>query len=160
MTEAVDSRPPAAPPLPEAASAERLDKLFALYLETAEKASERRAKANAWMLTLNTALVSLYGALAKDAALAVAAPLWRWGLPLAGLLICAAWWGLLRSYRQLNGAKFMVLQEMEKALPFQPFARERELYKAQNRKGFSNIERWIPAGFGALYAVLALASLF
>lgn len=92
-------------------SAERFEKLFALYLEAAEKVSERRAKANAWMLTINPALTGAYGALAKDAALASAAPLWRWGVPLAGLLVCLAWLRPIESYGGLNRAKFMTLQE-------------------------------------------------
>ncbi len=37
-------------------------KLFELYLATAEKVSDRRAQANAWMLSVNGAVVGLYGA--------------------------------------------------------------------------------------------------
>ena len=35
-------------------------KLFELYLATAEKVSGRRAQANAWMLSVNGAIVGLY----------------------------------------------------------------------------------------------------
>ena len=35
--------------------------LFELYLATAEKVSDRRAQANAWMLSVNGAVISLYG---------------------------------------------------------------------------------------------------
>jgi hypothetical protein len=35
--------------------------LFELYLATAEKVSDRRAQANARMLSVNSAIVALYG---------------------------------------------------------------------------------------------------
>ena len=35
--------------------------LFELYLATAEKLSDRRAQANSWMLSVNSAIVGLYG---------------------------------------------------------------------------------------------------
>jgi len=37
--------------------------------------------------------------------------------------VCLAWGAMLASYRQLNGAKFAVLAEIEKDLPVQPFTR-------------------------------------
>ena len=40
--------------------------LFELYLATAEKVSDRRAQANAWMLSVNSAIVGLYGYLQAD----------------------------------------------------------------------------------------------
>ncbi len=35
--------------------------MYELYLATAEKGSDRRAQANSWMLSLNSAIVALYG---------------------------------------------------------------------------------------------------
>jgi hypothetical protein len=35
--------------------------LFELYLATAEKVSDCRAQANSWMLSVNSAIVALYG---------------------------------------------------------------------------------------------------
>jgi hypothetical protein len=40
--------------------------LFALYLATAEKVSDRRAQANSWMQSVNIAIVALYGYLQAD----------------------------------------------------------------------------------------------
>jgi hypothetical protein len=40
--------------------------MFELYLATAEKVSDRRAQANAWMLSVNSAIVALYGYLQTD----------------------------------------------------------------------------------------------
>jgi hypothetical protein len=117
-------------------------KVFELYLATAEKVSDRRAAANAWMLSVNSAIVALYGYLGAHK-LSVPVPqkgVWLWAIPAAGAIVAVAWAVLLTSYRQLNRAKFAVLQEMEKDLPAQPFAKERELYTRDRRRSLSTIE--------------------
>jgi hypothetical protein len=128
--------------------------VFKLYLATAEKVSDRRAAANAWMLSVNSAIVALY--LAADK-LSVPVPqkgVWLWAIPAAGAIVSVAWVGLLASYRQLN----RVLQEMEKDLPAQPFARERALYGRDRRRSLSQIEMAIPLCFLVLYAAIITAA--
>ena len=85
--------------------------------------------------------------------------LWLWMIPIAGVLVCAAWASLLASYRRLNAAKFEVLQELEKDLAFPVFTREQAIYKSKGRVALSKVERWIPWSFAVLYASLALATL-
>jgi hypothetical protein len=135
--------------------------LFELYLATAEKVSDRRAAANAWMLSVNSAIVALYGYLAADKLAVPAAQksVWLWAIPAAGAIVAAAWTVLLTSYRQLNRAKFGVLQELEKDLPAQPFARERVLYSRERRQSLSSIETAIPLCFLVLYAAILAAAL-
>lgn len=60
--------------------------LFELYLATAEKVSDRRAQANAWMLSVNSAIVALYGYLQADKMAVGAAQkaVWLWAIPAAG----------------------------------------------------------------------------
>ncbi len=134
--------------------------VFELYLATAEKVSDRRAAANAWMLSVNSAIVALYGYLAADK-LSVSVPqkgVWLWAIPAAGAIVSVAWAVLLTSYRQLNRAKFGVLQEMEKDLPAQPFTRERALYQRDRRRPLSQIETAIPLCYLLLYAVIFAAA--
>jgi hypothetical protein len=66
--------------------------LFELYLATAEKVSDRRAQANAWMLSVNSAIVALYGYLEADKMAVGAAQkaVWLWAIPAAGVLACVA----------------------------------------------------------------------
>src|SRR4051812_35551745 len=131
-------------------------KLFELYLATAEKVSDRRAQANSWMLSVNSAIVGLYGYLQADK-LAVGPAqkaVWLWAIPAAGAIVCLAWAALLESYRRLNHAKSAVRAELEAALPVPPFTREREHYRAERRTPLSRIERRIPACFFLLYAVM------
>jgi hypothetical protein len=134
--------------------------LFELYLATAEKVSDRRAQANAWMLSVNSAIVALYGYLQADKMAVGAAQkaVWLWAIPAAGVIVCLAWAALLTSYRKLNRAKFTVLTEIEADLPVALFTREREAYRRDRRRSLSNIERLIPGCFALLYAVMLVAA--
>ena len=130
--------------------------LFELYLATTEKVSDRRAQANSWMLSVNSAIVGLYGYLQADKMAVAAAEkaVWLWAIPAAGAIVCLAWAALLASYRKLNRAKFAVLAQLEAGLPVPPFTREREIYQSDKRRSLSQIERWIPGCFVLLYAVM------
>ena len=116
--------------------------LFELYLATTEKVGDRRAQANAWMLSVNSAIVALYGYLQADkdkvALGATQKAVWLWAIPAAGAIVCFAWWALLASYRKLNRAKFEVLMQLEKELPVALFTREE---KSTGRKNAGRCRR-------------------
>ena len=76
----------------------------------------------------------------------------------AGAIVCFAWWALLASYRKLNRAKFEVLMQLEKDLPFAVFTRKQEIYRAEKRRPLSQIESAIPACFALLYLVMFCAA--
>jgi hypothetical protein len=134
--------------------------LFELYLATAEKVSDRRAQANAWMLSVNSAIVALYGYLQADKMAVGAAQkaVWLWAIPAAGAIVCMAWGALLTSYRKLNRAKFAVLMQIETDLPVAVFTHERESYRRDRRRSLSQIERLVPGCFALLYAVMLVAA--
>jgi hypothetical protein len=135
--------------------------LFELYLATAEKVSDRRAQANSWMLSVNSAIIALYGYLQADK-MAVGATqkmVWLWAIPAAGAIVCLAWAALLTSYRKLNRAKFAVLTQIEADLPIPPFTREREAYRRDRRRSLSTVERLIPGCFVLLYAIMLSAAI-
>ena len=97
--------------------------------------------------------MALYGYLAADK-LSVSVgqkQVWLWAIPAAGVIVSIAWGFLLTSYRQLNRAKFEVLEEIEKDLVFPVFDRERASYERYRRRPLSSIETLIPACFVALY---------
>lgn len=135
--------------------------LFEIYLATAEKVSERRAQTNAYLLSVNSALVALYGYLPEGQAGAVAVDqaVWHWAIPTAGAIVCIAWVILLLSYHSLNRAKFAVLTEMEAVMAIQVFSREREIYKQRRRLPLAKIESAIPWCFILLYAAMTSATL-
>ena len=113
------------------------------------------------MLSVNSAIVALYGYLEADkpSVRCRQKAVWLWAIPAAGAIVCFAWWALLTSYRQLNRAKFGVLKELEKDLPVALFSREQEIYREEKRRPLSQIESAIPACFGLLYRVMLGATL-
>ncbi len=114
------------------------------------------------MLSVNSALVGLYGYLGADKPVAAAGQrtIWLWAIPAAGMLVCLAWAALLTSYRQLNGAKFEVLQALEAGFRIQPFAREHALYARHKRVSLAKIERLVPFAFVGLYGLIGVAAVW
>lgn len=136
--------------------------LYEMFVATAEKTTDRRAQANAWMLSVNSAIVALYGYLQTGKSVATSdafTAIWLWAIPVAGILVSAAWFALLTSYRSLNRAKFTVLKEIEKELAFDPFTREEQVYELEGRVSGSKIESAIPWTFAALYLAMLAAAL-
>lgn len=148
--------------------ADRIFDLYQIAVEQADRVSARRASANSYFLTIQTGLAAFAGLMSgldgsfdavpeSDAALVATA--------IAGLAVCAAWWLLLRSYRDLNAAKFKVIIEIEsKHLPLQIFQREWDFLRRDEvlpwwkgryaELGF--IERFIPTLFAAIYIGLGV----
>lgn len=132
--------------------------LYKLYLETAEKTTDRRGSANNWMLSVNAAITGFYGYLSKDGVPEAQGDVWYWAIPAAGVLISIAWFVLIGNYRTLNRAKFQILQEIEEDFEIRLFHKEYELYKANMPYNFSAVEQAIPIAFIAFYVGLAIAA--
>jgi hypothetical protein len=111
------------------------------------------------MLSVNSAIVALYGYLQADKMSVGAAQKVVWAIPAAGTIVCLAWITLLTSYRKLNRAKFAVLIQIEADLPISLFTREREAYRRDRRRSLSYVESLIPGCFALLYAVMLGAAL-
>ena len=128
---------------------------YKLFVESADRVSERRTSANNYLLTVNVFLVTLYGltsSLGHNKA-------WLLVVPVAGVLVCITWLVLIGSYRNLNTAKFKVVRELEEHLPAALF--DREWDHAQRGQGtaykpLTHIEPYIPLVFAALYLILAV----
>jgi len=92
---------------------------YKLCVEMADRISARRALANAFFLTLNSAALTTIGAFWKDGPRASVFYLIP---PLLLLLaLCLAWFWLVRSYRQLNSGKYAVIGALEERLPASPY---------------------------------------
>ena len=135
--------------------------LYKLYVEQAEKVSAKRASANNYLLTVNTFLLSLYSISTNFDVLSKS--LWNYFVPAAGILICITWCNLIKSYRNLNSAKFKVIHEMELGMEFQPFKKEWEYAEkgiGNSYKQITKIEPYIPFIFFILYAIAAICAFF
>jgi uncharacterized membrane protein len=143
--------------------------IYKFLIEQADRISARRATANSYFLTLHTGLVAFVGVLSSARRASTSNPpkvddFTFVVLGFAGCVLAASWWLLLRSYRDLNAAKFKVITDIEKALPLQPFAREWEYLKRDEplpwwkgryaELGF--VERVVPIVFLVVYVVLVV----
>lgn len=131
---------------------------YKLYVESAERVSERRVSANSYLLTVNAFLVTLYGILAASPYKSY----WTILVPVAGVLVSLTWFRIITSYRDLNSVKFRVIHELEQHLPAALY--EYEWHKAEKGQGkayhpLTHLERWVPIVFVVLYALLAILAL-
>jgi len=113
----------------------------------ADRTSARRAGANSFFLTLNTALVAVVGIVssarkpAPNSNLPTFDPFGLTLTAIAGIVLALTWLALLRYYRRLNAAKWDVINELEKQLPAQPFTDEWEKLHP-TLPGKSTASRW------------------
>jgi hypothetical protein len=136
--------------------------LYKIAVEMADRVSARRGTANAFFFTIHSALIALIGFVrpteqkgARHPHVDAFGPIY---ISVGGIVLAAAWWLMLKSYRDLNRAKFAVINEMEERLPAQPFNDEWKSLKGDPvkrwRKRYAElgtIERVVPVVFAAVY---------
>lgn len=136
---------------------------YKLYMQSASEISDRRQKANEYFLTVNTILVSLIVFISqyekvKNPELIISF------IAVIGIINSIITYFMIRSYKQLNSAKFKIIHELEDDLPANLYSYEWELLgKGKDRKKywpFSHLELKIPLLFGVVYAVLGLLYIF
>lgn len=137
--------------------------LYRLCVEMADRVSARRTTANSFFLTLHATLLGAFGffggasfSSGRDGRL-----FFFFVVGVAGLLLSAAWWLLLKSYRDLNAAKFAVINSMETGFPVRPYTQEWEILQEDRVKGWRKryaeqgvVERLVPGIVGCLYVIL------
>jgi hypothetical protein len=137
---------------------------YKLYVEMADRISGRRALANTFFLTLNTSIFTVFGVALLEKPVVTQ---WRLVIPLAALLAeCAAWFYLVRSYRQLNTAKYKVVGALEERLPASPYLKAEWTALGEGKDTskywpLTHLEQWIPVLFGVIYFagfIVAVAS--
>ena len=130
---------------------------YKLCAEMADRVSQRRQSAHVFFLTVNAGLIALLG-WTLPAEAAPPQSIWLVIVGLAGAVLSGTWLLLIRSYRNLNRAKFRMVQQMEMQLPLKPFTAEWELVgKGGNNalyRPFTRIEPFVPVIFMLLYAAL------
>ena len=127
---------------------------YKIYVEMADRISARRGLTNTFFLTLNSAIFTVIGVFWTNRPHASS---WLLIFPLLVLVgQCLAWFWLVRSYRQLNAAKYAVVGAMEERLPASPYWRAewKALGEGKDPSRYwplSHLEQWIPALFGICY---------
>ena len=126
---------------------------YKLYADMADRISARRAATNTFFLGLNTAVLTVVGILWRNkpsgSPALLVAPL------LLLLVLCLAWFLLIRSYRQLNSAKYAVIGSLEERLPASPYRSEWTVLDRGTKRAtywpLSKVEQWIPVIFASAY---------
>ncbi|MYA57240.1 hypothetical protein F4X88_13155 [Candidatus Poribacteria bacterium] len=105
---------------------QELLEIYKLHTQLADNVSNRRATANRFYILVLPGLAVLFSAFLQHEN---GVPLgWLMiGFGLFGMLLAAAWYIVIRSYRQLNSGKFKALHELEEKLAYPFFKREWEL---------------------------------
>ena len=133
--------------------------IYKLHAELADSISRQRGTANRFYMLVLSGLSVLFSALLQRRN---GVPLgWLMiGFGLLGTLLAAAWYIIIRSFRQLNSGKFKALHELEEKLAYPFFKREWELLEeGTERKTYwrlTIVETFVPVIFCVCFVGLLL----
>ena len=135
---------------------------YKLYVELADRVSHRRSVANTYFLSVNSLLAIIVSGFWAVSSHSPTFFLVFTLVVLEGL--CIAWFYIVRSYRQLNTAKWTVVGALEERLPASPWWRGEwiALGEGENRSLYwplTHLEQWIPILFAFLYLGAFFAAL-
>ena len=114
---------------------------YKIAVNMADKISDRRATANNFFLTLNSAILAFSGIQTENIIL------------LVGILICIVWFCLIKDYRQLNRIKFKIINDIEHNLSANIMSYEYQILRLNKHKPLPSKEMCIPLIFGFIYSV-------
>lgn len=136
---------------------------YKIYVQSAENVSARRIASSRYLLTINTALIAVYG---LQSAHFINNPwtlvLPALGIPLAGILVSLLWYRIIKSHADLNRVKFKVIHNFEQHLPAAMYEYEWLLANEGKGKAYlsvTKLERWLPISFGVLHATVLIVLL-
>jgi len=129
--------------------------IYKLYVDMADRISLRRHNANSFFLTINSAIIAVLGYVQFGVYLGAKLGVdqtqtndFYWIISVLGMVLCFAWYRLIKSYQQLNTAKFKVIHHIEQRLPIAPYDAEWEAVGRGEHpelyKSFTHIETKIP----------------
>lgn len=134
--------------------------MWKTYLGMADRISDRRERANAFFAAIHTGAFASIGFFIEN-------QMYPWIMILSvfvGLPFAYIWYRLVRSYRDLNSAKFKVVHEVETMLPLKLFDAEWEAVGRGNDPNlylpFTQIEVKAPIILYFAYVFLALLALY
>ena len=132
---------------------------YKVYVQSAENVSARRVASNRFMLTINAALVALYGLQSAN----FGQGCWTLLIPVMGIPVSVLWYLIIKSHADLNRIKFKLIHELEQHLPSAMYKHEWRLAEEGQGKIYravTSIERWIPILFTVLHIALAIMITF
>ena len=140
---------------------------YKLYVEMADRISQRRDQSNRFYVTIVSALAAIvviiarFGVPENGALLEVAFLV----VGLFGLALSVVWHFNIRSYRTLNSAKFDIINSIEKQLPYAGYSKEWEILSnppasRPQYQQLTRVEQFVPVIFMALFTALTIYALY
>lgn len=133
---------------------------YKLFVEMADRNSERRGETNKFYITILTGLLALTSWAATNTHLCEVFNIVLLFISILSFVLCGIWYLNINSYRQMNRGKFDVILEMEKQLPFPCYGREWEILESgknhRNYIPYTKIEKFIPIVLAVPYVLLLL----
>ena len=142
---------------------------YKLYVEMADRVSQRRDQSNRFYVALLGALAAILVIAARfvlsddgESSMFMTAVFLTSGI--FGAILSIIWYLNIRSYRVLNSAKFEVIHEMEKEIPFDGYAKEWEILRPPEGSPkylqLTAVEQFVPILVFLTFAALAGYSAF
>ena len=134
--------------------------IYKLHAELADRVSQRREGANRLFVSLLTGTLIFLVALLRYGAETMPVGAILTAISIFGIFLSAAWYIIIRSYRQLNSGKFAALHELEEKLAYPFFKREWELLEEGKSRSrywkLTVVETFLPVIFALLYLALII----
>ena len=138
--------------------------IYKLHAELADRVSQRREGANRLFVSLLTGTLIFLVALLRYGVETMPVGAILTAVSIFGIFLSAAWYIIIRSYRQLNSGKFAALHELEEKLAYPFFKREWELLEEGKSRSrywkLTVVETFLPVIFTLLYLVLIIIFFF
>ena len=115
-------------------------------LEMSNSLSDRRAAANNFFITINSALVAFLSIGSTHAVVA----------DILGIVLCIVWILTIQNYKTLNAIKFEIINTLEAELPASVFKYEWHLARIRKYKLLTLLETFIPYIFICTYGIAIL----
>ena len=131
---------------------------YKIYVQSAENVSARRVASSRYLLTLNVALVTLYGLQLED----LVQSYWTVLIPILGIPVSFLWYQIIKSHRNLNQVKFTIIHQLEQHLPVALYINEWRLAGEGRGKAYravTRMEQQIPLVFVVLHIILLTTAL-
>ena len=148
-----------------AESQSQILEIYKIHVEMADRVSQRRENTNRLFVAILSAIVVLIAAMprfAPDTEL-LPAKFTISIVALTGVFLAAAWFVVIKSYRQLNDGKFQALHELEQSLPFSFYTIEwNKLQRGENRRVYwklTVVETFLPLIFIILFLTIGLLTI-
>ena len=137
---------------------------YKLYVEMADRISQRRDQSNRFYAGLLTALVALLVVVTRlDSSNEIVAVVFLID-GLCGVLLSLVWFVNIQSYRTLNKVKFDIINDLELQLPAQGYSEEKD--RLEHLGGhleflqLSRVEQFVPGIFSLPFIGLVIYSIF